>query len=199
MTVQRMAGDTVADEKSIRVNLAADDGKPYRIDEVTLKDEADQTVYAMRFAQQIDSVEVQRQDTEGANQGVLFAGIYDADGGLLQYKTVPVTGSGRYTLGLSLEDCPEDRHIPYLHPRFLPGGQPDFKALVTSDDEHYLLDTLSQDASTELVAGVDQKDNKLVVFNQNATDWNDSSSVVWQWGTYLQLRLYGHSLLYQCL
>ena len=180
MTVQRMAGDTVADEKSIRVNLAADDGKPYRIDEVTLKDEADQTVYAMRFAQQIDSVEVQRQDTEGANQGVLFAGIYGADGGLLQYKTVPVTGSGRYTLGLSLEDCPEDAtYRIFILDSFQEANL--ISSLVTSDDEHYLLDTLSQDASTELVAGVDQKDNKLVVFNQNATDWNDSSSVVWQW------------------
>ncbi|MBO7746357.1 S-layer homology domain-containing protein [Paenibacillus sp. MWE-103] len=43
------------------------------------------------------------------------------------------------------------------------------------------LDIVPSSADTEMVAGVDQKDNKIVVYKQNRPDWNDGDAVVWSW------------------
>ncbi|RED52747.1 DUF6528 family protein [Cohnella lupini] len=54
------------------------------------------------------------------------------------------------------------------------------KAALNSDGP-YPLSTVPSSADTEMVVGADQKDNKIVVYNQNSPDWNDSGSVVWSW------------------
>ena len=178
MTVERVIDGQPMDEKEIRLNQAAEDPNPYQITGVTLEDADGQTVHAMRMASRIASVNIQNNGQ--SQSGMLFAGVYGEDGSLLGQQTVPVTGTGRYTLSLSLEDCPENAVYRIFVMDSLENAAP-ISRLVTSDDEHYLLDTLSGDASTELVAGVDQRDNKVVVFRQDAEDWNSEDAVIWEW------------------
>ena len=178
MTAERVIDGETTDEKKIWMNQAAVDPNPYQITEVTLKNAEGQAVNAMRMASELDSVSIQKNGH--AQGGVLFAGVYAEDGSLLRQQTVPVTGTGRYTLGISLEDCPETATYRVFVMDSLDNAAP-VSRLVTSNDEHYLLDTLSGDADSELVAGVDQRDNKVVVFRQNAEDWNSEDAVVWEW------------------
>ena len=103
MTAERVIDGETTDEKKIWMNQAAVDPNPYQITEVTLKNAEGQAVNAMRMASELDSVSIQKNGH--AQGGVLFAGVYAEDGSLLRQQTVPVTGTGRYTLGISLEDC----------------------------------------------------------------------------------------------
>lgn len=62
----------------------------------------------------------------------------------------------------------------------------EFKLLVNRPAENALpkdaLDIIPTSADTEMIAGVDQySGNRIVVYKQEAADWNDESAVVWEW------------------
>ena len=62
----------------------------------------------------------------------------------------------------------------------------EYKVLVNQPAEHVLpknaLDTIPTNADTEMIAGVDQySGNRIVVYRQEALDWNDASAVAWEW------------------
>lgn len=64
--------------------------------------------------------------------------------------------------------------------------QAEYKVLVDQPAETVLpknaLATIPTSADTEMIAGVDQYNcNRIVVYKQEATDWNDASAVVWEW------------------
>lgn len=64
--------------------------------------------------------------------------------------------------------------------------QAEYKVFVNRPAEHALpkdvLDTTPTNAETEMIAGVDQySGNRIVVYKQEAPDWNDASAVVWEW------------------
>ncbi len=62
----------------------------------------------------------------------------------------------------------------------------EFKVLVNRRAENLLgkesLDTIPTSADTEMIAGVDQYNgNRIIVYKQECLDWNDATSVVWEW------------------
>jgi len=62
----------------------------------------------------------------------------------------------------------------------------EYKMLVNQPAEHVLpkggLDIIPTSADTEMIAGVDQySGNRIVVYKQEAPDWNDASAVLWEW------------------
>lgn len=61
-----------------------------------------------------------------------------------------------------------------------------FKVLVNRCAENCLeedaLDMVPTSADTEMIAGVDQYNgNRIIVYKQECLDWNDATSVVWEW------------------
>lgn len=179
MKVQYVQGDTVQAELTIRVDQAAESDMPYTVKSVALQDENGQQVYALRKADRITAITVEA-NTENAGQATALVGLYDADGQLLRSALTKINGSGTYAIDLSLADLPEEatwRAAVYTSlAAMCPASYP-----LTSDEDRYVLENMAVSAETELVAGVDQMQNKVVVFKQSSEDWNEETSVVWKW------------------
>lgn len=179
MKVQYVQGDTVQSELTIRVDQAAESDMPYTVKSVTLKNENGKQVYGLRMARNITDITVEA-NTENPGKAIAFIGLYDTEGQLLRSALTDVNGSGTYTISLPLADLPEDvvwRAVVYKSLSIMcPASYP-----LTSDEDRYALANTAVSAETELVAGVDQMQNKLVVFKQSSENWNEEASVVWKW------------------
>lgn len=62
----------------------------------------------------------------------------------------------------------------------------EYKVLVNQPAQTVLkkdaLDIIPTNAETEMVAGIDQfNGNRIIVYKQCCSDWNDQSAVVWEW------------------
>lgn len=180
MKVIRKANDIVYNEKTIRVNKAADDGYPYLISKVHMTS-GEKTVYAFDMAERIVSVDIVKKD-RGIEKGILFTGLYGENGEMLLGKTTEITESGNYELQISMADYPEA--VEYR--MYMVDSMDSMTALSdleTSEEEYWLLEGMvSTDASNEMIACLDQKGQRLVVYDLNAENWNDEeASVVWEW------------------
>ncbi|MBO4977065.1 MAG: metallophosphoesterase [Lachnospiraceae bacterium] len=184
MTVARISEGAVLDEKDICINLAADDGYPYKIECVNLTGEAG-VVFDLAEAQELTSVVISKQK-EDAAAGILYVGIYAEDGSLLQSETKQVSESGTVDVNMSLADCPAVATYRIFMVDFL-DSMILLSALETSNEEYWQLDGLvAKDASTEMVAclGYVDKDtakSSILVYDMNTADWNVESALVWQW------------------
>ena len=179
MKVRYLLGESSAAELTIRVDRAAESDMPYTVEAVAMQDANGQRVCALRNASAITSITV-RANASGAGEATAIVGLYDADGQLIRSAQAAINGSGTYDISLPLSDLPAGttwRAVIYSSLTTMTAAS----YPLTSDDDRYALTTTATSAQTELVAGVDQRERKLVVFNQNSEDWNNNSSVVWKW------------------
>lgn len=179
MTLRRTVNGKTVDELTILVNRAAVSDLPYTVETVGLENAAGDTVYAMEEGGSVTSIQV-LSNTDSPETAVAFLGVYGPDGSLLRCAYTMVDGTGTYPLSLSLEDLPEGAAFRTAVFDSFTSFRP-LSYLLTSDGEQFTPDTVASSADTEMVAVVDQRDNKVVVFRQDSQDWNQESSVVWQW------------------
>ncbi|HJD23342.1 MAG TPA: metallophosphoesterase [Firmicutes bacterium] len=179
MTLRRTVNGKTVDELTILVNLAAASDLPYTVQAVGLEDADGEPVYAMEEGGSVTAIKV-LSNTDSPQEAIAFIGLYDRSGSLLRCAYTPVQGSGTYSLSLPFEELPEGAVYRAVVFDSFTVFRP-LSCLLTSDGEQYAPDTVASSADTEMVAGVDQQDNKVVVFRQDSQDWNQESSVVWQW------------------
>ncbi len=179
MTLRRTVGGKTVDELTILVNLAAVSDLPYTVEAVGLENAAGDTVYTMETGGAVTSIQV-LSNTDSPETAVAFLGVYESDGSLLRCAYTRVNGTGIYPLSLPLEDLPEGAVYRTAVFDSFTSFRP-LSYLLTSDGEQFTPDTVASSAGTEMVAGADQRDNKVVVFHQNSGDWNQDDAVVWQW------------------
>lgn len=175
----RYMNEGKASEMSLRVDKAAESDMPYTIEAVTLQNESGQQVYALRNASAITAITVSA-NSEEAEASTALIGLYSEDGQLIRSELVPVNGSGTYELLLSLQELPKGTTVRAMVYQSLATMQA-ASYPFTSDNDRYVTLTVPDSIQTEMVAGVDQKENKVVVFKANEADWNQNSSVAWNW------------------
>ena len=179
MKVQYARNENVMAELTIRVNKAAESDMPYSVNAVTLLDAGGNPVHALRQAEQISQITV-TANTEDAGEAKAFIGLYDAEGQMIRSAWTKINGSGDYDITLSLADLPEGATWrAMVYDSFATMTAMSYP--MTSDDEHYVLETIAASAETEYVLGGDQRNGTLTVFKQESENWNDESAVVWKW------------------
>lgn len=166
MVLKRNKDGGYVDELKIHVNLAAVSDLPYTIQNVEVENNV------------ITSMQV-LANTDAPEKAVGFVGLYDADGNMLKHTWTDIEGSGTYSLSLSLAEIPEGGTYRTVVYDSMTTAKPQ-SYLLTSDDERYTTDLIATSADTEMIAGIDQQNKQIVVYNQNSETW-DEEAVVWKW------------------
>ncbi len=166
MTLKRYKDGAYVDELEVRINQAAVSDLPYTIQKVTVENNA---VTGLQILANTDITE----------NAVGFVGLYDADGAMLDSTWTAVNGSGTYPLSLSLAGLPEGGTYRAIVYDSMITAEPQ-SYLVTSDDERHVIDRIATSAETELIAGVDQRNKQIVLYNPNDAVWDDTTAV-WKW------------------
>ena len=166
MVLKRNKDGAYVDELEIHVNLAAVSDLPYTVQNLEVENNV------------ITSMQV-LANTDTPEKAVGFVGLYDADGNMLKHTWTQIEGSGTYPISLSIEELPEGGTYRAVVYDSMTTAKPQ-SYLLTSDDERYTTNLIATSADTEMVAGIDQQNKQIVVYNQNSETW-DEEAVVWKW------------------
>lgn len=86
--------------------------------------------------------------------------------------------------GTEIKDYNRTLRSGMMVKRFINGVEVDsLQVLVNKDavSQNETSNKVPDSKENEMVACVDQNDNKIVVYDLNSKDWNDKSAVIWQW------------------
>ncbi len=179
MVLKRNLNGKYVSQLEIRVNKAAVSDLAYTVEAVGLQDASGNVTYMMEDGGSIATVQI-LSNKEEAENAIVYVGLYNEQSEMLDYAYTDVNGSGTYEINLQLADLPEGATYRVAVYDSFENFTP-ISYLVTSDNERYEMDTVPNSAETEMVAGVDQRNRRIVVYKQSSDDWNNKESVVWEW------------------